>query len=47
MARERGLPQAEVRRLVAEHTRGRDLGYLGDPAVDVLALNLSLDELEE
>ncbi|MBD5831640.1 potassium-transporting ATPase subunit KdpC [Janibacter melonis] len=47
VARERGLPQAEVRRLVAEHTRGRDLGYLGDPAVDVLALNLSLDELEE
>ena len=44
VARERGLPVAEVKALVAEHTAGRDLGVLGDPRVDVLELNLALDD---
>ncbi|ALJ18633.1 potassium-transporting ATPase subunit KdpC [Microbacterium sp. No. 7] len=43
----RGLDADRVRELVAAHTSGRDLGYLGDPVVNVLQLNLSLDELEE
>lgn len=42
VARERGLEVAEVRRLVAAATSGRKLGFLGEPTVDVLALNASL-----
>jgi K+-transporting ATPase ATPase C chain len=39
----RHLPLARVRRLIAGATDGRSLGVLGEPGVDVLALNLSLD----
>ena len=40
----RGLPAAVVRDLVAQNTRGGDLGYLGEPRVNVVQLNLALDE---
>ncbi|MGP3968859.1 potassium-transporting ATPase subunit KdpC [Streptomyces sp. 6N223] len=40
-----GLPRAEVARLVGEHTSGRDLGFLGEPRVNVLELNVALRAL--
>jgi potassium-transporting ATPase KdpC subunit len=44
VARERGLAEDRVRRLVEEHTEGRQFGLLGEPRVNVLRLNLALDE---
>jgi K+-transporting ATPase ATPase C chain len=43
IARERGLTPARVKQLITENTDGRALGFMGEPGVDVLQLNLALD----
>jgi potassium-transporting ATPase KdpC subunit len=43
VARERGMREADLRRLVQKHTLGRQSGFLGEPRVRVLELNLDLD----
>ena len=41
----RRLPLATVQKLIAKNTDGRSLGFLGEPGVNVLELNLALDKL--
>ena len=43
VARERQMSEAELRTIVARHTEGRQFGFLGEPRVNVLELNLDLD----
>jgi K+-transporting ATPase ATPase C chain len=43
VARERRVSETELRAIVARHTEGRQLGFLGEARVNVLELNLDLD----
>jgi K+-transporting ATPase ATPase C chain len=43
VARERDITEEELRRIIATHTQGRQFGFLGEPTVNVLELNLDLD----
>jgi K+-transporting ATPase ATPase C chain len=45
VAAARHLPVATVQSLVNKYTQGRNIGFLGEPRVDVLTLNIALDEL--
>jgi potassium-transporting ATPase KdpC subunit len=42
----RGIPLGTVEQLISHHTDGRSLGFLGEPGVNVLELNLALDQLK-
>ncbi len=44
VAMARGIPMKELQQLIAQHTRGDELGFLGEPRVNVLELNLALDQ---
>jgi len=43
LARVRGIPLAQVQTLIDQHTQGRTLCILGEPRINVLALNRALD----
>jgi K+-transporting ATPase ATPase C chain len=43
VARERRMSESDLRTIIANHTESRQLGFLGEPRVNVLELNLDLD----
>jgi K+-transporting ATPase ATPase C chain len=45
LAKERNLTPDALRQVIRQHTESRDLGFLGEPRVNVLELNLALDEI--
>lgn len=47
VARVRGISEKAVQGLIRSHTHGPDLGFLGEPGVNVLELNLALDSIKE
>ena len=47
IAKARGLSEDAVRKVIADHIQGRTLGFLGEPRVNVLKLNLALDQLSK
>ena len=46
VARERGIGETEVRQIAAKYTEGRQFGFLGEPRVNVLLMNLELDRVK-
>ncbi len=44
VARERGITEDQVRQIVGAHTQGRQFGFLGEPVINVLELNLDMDQ---
>jgi potassium-transporting ATPase KdpC subunit len=46
VAKERGMGETEVRQIVGKYTEGRQFGFLGEPRVNVLLMNLELDRIK-